>query len=617
MIRNLWRSACGVMIAAPLALGAVPFLNSAPVAHAETSCTWNWGIKQSFRSYIKGNIARGGWGASGIGFSGDEKGNGAFVFQASAPTSSGGTVTIPFQGTLNFTGHDGVLDMTMSDFKVIASGDQAKVTVDYVSYELNRSNYTRGAQIKGDDEVIATINLQEPVKDNGSAVNLTGTTSLSAGGVKLFTGFYEQGEELDPSSGTIALDGSCSGSGGAADNGSGSKRQLNSITGNFTGFNKEVMAMLSETNDTMNGVTTFMGNTQAFLDELDSFKKRGDTNSAAAPAVSASAQSGNSTSGSTSTPGRSANSLPETAAVGNGSSVGASTAGVPNSGASGATSSADSSSGAASAANETCQATGVTQARAQWGVKKSFQSYITGSIAQGKWDLSGVGYSNSRFQFSGNSGAVKDGAGSVRYGGSIQFTGHHGKLDLNIANLEISFNGKTGKLIGDVRSSNMEGEKKDFGRTAIADLNFTSLDVGTDAVSGEATVSLTDVGSKAFAEFYEPGTQLDPLSFNASLGGNADCNDAVGGNSGGGSSSAGDSAGSEAKGSGGVNSEAVDNALASDSSQGYEDGSKNFQIKSANSENGTTDDLVTYLLLFIAGLIIAGGSTSRLIMNNS
>ncbi|TVU56140.1 hypothetical protein FQK23_10090 [Corynebacterium aurimucosum] len=616
MIRNLWRSACGVIIAAPLALGAVPFFNTVPVAHAETSCTWNWGIKQSFRSYIKGNIARGGWGASGIGFSGDEKGNGAFVFQASAPTSSGGTVTIPFQGTLNFTGHDGVLDMTMSDFKVIASGDQAKVTVDYVSYELNRSNYTRGAQIQGDDEVIATINLQEPVKDNGSAVNLAGTTSLSAGGVKLFTGFYEQGEKLDPSSGTIALDGSCSGSGGSGGNGSGSKRKLNSITGTFTGFNKEAMAILSETNDTMNGITTFMGNTQAFLDELDSFKKRGDTNSAASGA-SASASSGTSTTGSTTTSGLSGNDLPETVAAGSGNSSGASTAGASNSGATGATGSADSSSGASGAANETCQATGVTQATAQWGVKKSFQSYITGSIAQGKWELSGVGYSNSRFQFSGNSGAVKDGAGSVRYGGSIQFTGHHGKLDLNIANLEISFNGKTGKLIGDVRSSNMEGEKKDFGRTAIADLNFTSLDVGTDAVSGEATVSLTDVGSKAFAEFYEPGTQLDPLSFNASLGGNADCNDANDSTSSGGSSSAGDSAGSGAKSNGGVNSDAVENALASDSSQGYEDGSKKFQIKSASSANGTTDDPVTYLLLFIAGLIIAGGSTSRLIMNNS
>lgn len=266
------------MIATPLAFGAAPLLHTVPVAQADTSCTWNWGIKQSFRSYIKGKIARGGWGASGIGFTGNETGNGAFVFKASSPQASGDTVTVPFQGTLNFKGHDGVLDMTMSDFKVTASGNQAKISVDYVSYELNRSNYSRGQRIQGDDEVIATIRLQEPVKSGAKKVNLAGSTSLTSGGVKLFTGFYNQGEALDPSSGTIALDGSCAG-GGSAGGGSGSQRQLNSISGNFTGFNKEAMDILSETNDTMNGITTFMGNTQAFLDELESFRNRGNSNS--------------------------------------------------------------------------------------------------------------------------------------------------------------------------------------------------------------------------------------------------------------------------------------------------------------------------------------------------
>lgn len=43
-------------------------------------------------------------------------------------------------------------------------------------------------------------------------------------------------------------------------------------------------------------------------------------------------------------------------------------------------------------------------ATAEWGVKKSFQSYITGSIAKGAWTLDGVGYDNSRFQFTGNGG---------------------------------------------------------------------------------------------------------------------------------------------------------------------------------------------------------------------
>ncbi len=625
MVRKLWRSAFGVVVAAFLMAAFAPLLSSTPVAHADEACTWNWGLKQSFRSYIKGNIARGGWGANGIGFKGDETGDGAFVFTAGKPDVSGGNVTIPFNGTLSFTGHEGVLDMTMSDFKVKASGNQAKISVDYVSYELNRQDYSRGKQIKGDDEVIATINLDNPVKDGAEKVDLAGSTSLTSGGVKLFTGFYKEGEVLDPSSGTIALDGSCSGGSGSG-SGGGSKRPLTSITGSFTGFNKEAMDILSETNDTMNGITTFMGNTQAFLDELESFNNRGESNSNSGGSASGTS---NSTGGnSASTNSASGNSSPSNSgsggsggASGTGKAAGSGPAhsGSANSGASG---SGNSGAGASGGDGAVCEATGVTQATAQWGVKKSFQSYITGSIAQGRWDLSGVGYENGRFQFTGNSGAVKDNAGSVQYGGSIQFSGHHGKLDLNIANLEITFNGNSGELIGDVRSSNMEGEKKDFGRTVIGSLNFSSLDVGSDAVSGEASVSLSETGSHAFADFYEPGLQLDPLSFHATLGGSADCGAVSGGGgASSGSGSGGAGAGGNGKGGsaskGGAHAAAGDPAHAGDSSQGYEDGSNKFKVKSATSPGGNMDNPTTYLLLFIVGLIIAGGSTSRLVMNNS
>ena len=400
----------------------------------------------------------------------------------------------------------------MSDFKVKASGKQAQISVDYVSYEMNRQDLSRGKKIQGNDEVIATINLANPVEDGAGKVDLSGSTALTSGGAKLFTGFYQPGEALDPSSGSIALDGSCVGSGSGS--GSGGERPLTSITGSFTGFNKEAMDILSETNDTMNGITTFMGNTQAFLDELESFNNRGGSNS----------NSGGSTSGtSNSTGGNSAstNSASKNSSPSNsGSRGGGGASGAGKTAASGPAHSGSASSGAPISGNSgeggsggdgaVCEATGVTQATAQWGLKKSFQSYITGSIAQGRWDLSGVGYDNGRFQFTGNSGAVKDGAGSVQYGGSMQFTGHHGKLDLNIANLEITFNGNSGELIADVRSSNMEGKKKDFGRTVIGTLNFKSLDIGTDTVSGEAAVSLSEAGSQALAEFYEPGTQLLP-----------------------------------------------------------------------------------------------------------
>ena len=39
----------------------------------------------------------------------------------------------------------------------------------------------------------------------------------------------------------------------------------------------------------------------------------------------------------------------------------------------------------------------VESGEAAWAVKESFQSYITGSIAKGKWDLNGVGFNSGQF----------------------------------------------------------------------------------------------------------------------------------------------------------------------------------------------------------------------------
>uniref|UniRef100_UPI002888F88D HtaACR2 integral fusion within enhanced green fluorescent protein n=1 Tax=Corynebacterium diphtheriae (strain ATCC 700971 / NCTC 13129 / Biotype gravis) TaxID=257309 RepID=UPI002888F88D len=164
---------------------------------------------------------------------------------------------------------------------------------------------------------------------------------------------------------------------------------------------------------------------------------------------------------------------------------------------------------------------GVTQAHAAWGLKKSFQSYITGSIAKGQWNLDGVGYSNGEFTFSGASGAVDPQAksGFVKFGGTMRFSGHHGILDLNISNPEIVFNGATGTLFAQVRSSDMEGKKSDYGRVAIGNLTFSSLNASETAASGKATMTLHPDGAGAFAGFYEAGSDLDPITFDAQLGG--------------------------------------------------------------------------------------------------
>ncbi|MWK60346.1 hemin receptor, partial [Pseudomonas otitidis] len=57
---------------------------------------------------------------------------------------------------------------------------------------------------------------------------------------------------------------------------------------------------------------------------------------------------------------------------------------------------------------QTCESDskGIESATARWGVKKSFQSYITGSIDKGKWSLDQTTHSGGQFVFSGKSGAV-------------------------------------------------------------------------------------------------------------------------------------------------------------------------------------------------------------------
>lgn len=253
-----------------------------------------------------------------------------------------------------------------------------------------------------------------------------------------------------------------------------------------------------------------------------------------------------------------------------------------------------------------------------WGIKQSFQSYITGSIAKGSWTLNGVGHEGGQFQFQGNSGAVDPAAqsGTILYGGGIAFTGHNGVLDLRISNLEIQFQGNSGSLVADVQSSNMEGQKINFGRVALGSLSFGQLNVTDTKVEGTAAVSLTEAGAKAFADFYEPGIQLDPVSFEAALGGAGNCAAGQG-------AAAAASAGGASGGSGNAAALAAATGeplaatdMASGATTGYTPGSDKFQIKSAGT---STEGLVspeTYLLLALTGFAVAGGAMGRLVLNN-
>ncbi len=179
---------------------------------------------------------------------------------------------------------------------------------------------------------------------------------------------------------------------------------------------------------------------------------------------------------------------------------------------------------------EADDAQGVEESQAHWGVKQSFQSYITGSIAQGQWQLADVEHSDGEYHFSGANGAVSpDGKiGTVAYKGALHFTGHNGILDLLIEDPEIQWEGNEGHLIAVVVSNTIEGEPIDYGRTSVGRLEFEELDAGSGKASGRARLFLSESGSQAFAEFYEPGLELDPVSFEADLGGKPNCTDVQG-----------------------------------------------------------------------------------------
>lgn len=135
--RSLGLMAAAVLTLAPLAISAAP-----AQAADSNQCSFNWGIRQSYRHYIlKGAASKTGgqWAMQGIGFSGDKTGNdGAFNFTPGKAHIDGNSATIPFPGLIHFKDHDhgsGVylLDMTFSDWKVVTHGSTADLLVDYVS----------------------------------------------------------------------------------------------------------------------------------------------------------------------------------------------------------------------------------------------------------------------------------------------------------------------------------------------------------------------------------------------------------------------------------------------------------------------------------------------------
>ncbi|MCP1387695.1 HtaA domain-containing protein [Corynebacterium sp. TA-R-1] len=608
----------GALVAAGGSLGFE--LIAAPAAQAQAnrsvqSGQLNWSIRDSFMKYIVGPVAQGEVQTTG----GITLNNGVFSIPAGNSAITGASAgTISFNGGIRFYGHKGTLDLKLTNMKLVVNGTSGEIRVDYESRENTGVPGNVGPLFTGKDAVLATVAFSAAPDFTKDTVQLSGETKVSPEGAsKIFADFYPAGEPLSPLNLSLKM-GAGAGTGtGAA---TGAAPRSNATEG--------AARLLGQVNDTLIEVNGLIDNTEKLMDNSGQFYDRvwGAPTQAAAPSASGTAYTSEFATAATSgggagvTGGAAAPALP--GAIASGGAPAANRAAST-----GQSASAWSAPAAQAVSNDICSAPsskGVTSGDFAWGVRSTFRAYIQGQIAKGGWNLSNnVGYSDGQYRFKAQGGAVNPQTkeGSILFPGTIEFYGHKGILETRFSNIEVQFKGNSGLLVMDVTSNDVEGNPGDYGRVAMANLMFTSLNVSDSSVSGSATTSLTPVGAEAFANFYPAGDPLDPIDFTVNLSGAPNCAQGQGGASTGdaqGKSSPSDAAAALRAGAapGAAATESTAQGLGDNSSLGgfqekSGDGESQFHIKSSGaSPSGMNLDgnSVPSVLALLASLMISGGS---------
>ncbi|CAM5423584.1 hypothetical protein SAVIM338S_02353 [Streptomyces avidinii] len=168
--------------------------------------------------------------------------------------------------------------------------------------------------------------------------------------------------------------------------------------------------------------------------------------------------------------------------------------------------------------------------RLDWGIKSSFQSYVTGPVAKGGFKLkSGAAtVGGSLFRFHSAAGSYDPDSGSLQasFSGGVSFQGHQKpdgsyELDLSVSRPTVKISGGSGTLYVDVSS-----KAKDSGAvTTASQVPFAKLGLGGVNMKGGGSpialtnipATLTDQGAKSFAGYYAAGAQLDPLTLSVDV----------------------------------------------------------------------------------------------------
>ncbi len=370
---------------------------SAPSADV-TGGTISWGLKSSFRGYLTSPIAQG-----SISATAPATDNGTQTTFAHASGSwAAGSASVSAEGSVNFTGHHGDLDLTLSNPRLVVSGSGAQLHVD-----AKDSDGTTH-----EDLAIADVDLAGHVAASGTTVTVSGApaTLTQAGGAVFSYGgsaMYPAGTALDPVDASLIL---------------------------------------------------------------------------AEPSTEPTTQP---TTAPTSQPTTQPTSQPTT---------------QPTTG---------------PTTQPTTPAGDVTGGTITWGLKESFRTYLTGPIAHGRITVQAPATDNgSRTTFRSATGTWSSTSGNVSTSGGVNFTGHHGDLNLTISAPRIAFNAKVARLLVDAKTS----DGTTYTGLAVANLDLSgSISVGNGKVTiSNAPATLTKAGESLFnyngSAMYPAGTVLDPVS---------------------------------------------------------------------------------------------------------
>ncbi|WP_329032863.1 HtaA domain-containing protein [Streptomyces sp. NBC_01725] len=168
--------------------------------------------------------------------------------------------------------------------------------------------------------------------------------------------------------------------------------------------------------------------------------------------------------------------------------------------------------------------------RLDWGIKSSFQSYVTGPIAGGSWSLNGgaATVGGSQFRFHSASGTYDPDSGGLRAGfsGGVRFVGHtkpdgSHELDLTISRPTVRISGGRGTLHADMTSkAKGSGKVTTSSQVPLATLDLGGIDMrggGSPVALSNVPSTLTAQGATAFAGYYTAGTALDPVSLSVDV----------------------------------------------------------------------------------------------------